>query len=238
MHSIQNFIKSPVAIILLTLLTFISAFLLDFLEERIGVVDVIIGGISTLFITIIAMLLFAIFSRIQIKEDYDERYKVLEAFIKAQGLGAIISEQAVVEIEKNADSIWVFTYNMSNDIGVKDAKLQENKIVDVVSKNLKDGKQYTYFVPDSTKIHGAIKRFKEINKDYMKQVTFCMIPEKEFHFISEVVVYNADTDKIDQAIQWFPNNNMNYFIKLDENHTLHISGIGTKLLNEYSDNIT
>ncbi len=228
-----SFIKSQWAIILLTLLTFLSAFYLDFMKEKLGGMNVLIGATTAFLIVLISMVIFALMARIQVKEDYEERYKILEAFIKGQGLGDIISERHLSEIERKAKDIWVFTHDMTNDIGVQEAKEQENVIFETVKKNLADGKVYTYFLPNTQKIHGSIVDFSDKHDYEKEQVSFCLIPPDEFHFVSEIAVYDAENEAPTQAVQWFPSNKMNYYIRMDEAHRNHIVGIGKMLLQKF-----
>lgn len=231
-HTINNFIKSPLGMTLLTLLTFVVALIIGYWEDKIGTANLMIGGIFTLIIISITMIIFANFSKLAIKEEYQENNEVLKGFIKAQGLGDLVSEHELARLESEAKSIWVFSLDLSNDIGISSINEQNNEIYEAVKKNLKEGKKYTYFLPDEPLKYGAIEKFKEIHAFKNGQVKFCLIPVKDFHIVSEIAIYDNKT-----AIQWFPSKNMNYYIKLDENYTMSIIGSGQLLLSEYSKNI-
>lgn len=228
LHYLNNFIKSPQGIILSTLLTFLIAFIINLLEDNIDSKIILIGAIFTIIIILLTMIIYANFSRIEIKEEYSENNDILKAFILAQGLGDLISELEMSRIEANAKEIWVFSLHLSNDIGIESHNKQNNNIFQTVKKNLKKGTRYTYFLPDDPFKYGAIEKFKEIHTFESGQVRFCLIPPKEFHIVSEIVIYDGK-----QAMQWFPSKAMNYFIKLDEHHLMSILGSGKLLLEQY-----
>jgi len=231
-HTINNFIKSSLGMTLLTLLSFVVAFIIGYEEEKIGTNNLIIGGVFTIIIILIAMVIYANFSKLVIKEEYQENNEVLKGFIKAQGLGDLVSEHELSRLESEAKSIWVFSLDLSNDIGIKNLNEQNNEIFETVKNNLTNGKEYTYFLPDEPLKYGAIEKFKELHEFKQNQVKFCLIPVKEFHIVSEIVVYDKKT-----AIQWFPSKNMNYYIKLDDNYTMSIIGSGQLLLLEYTNQL-
>ena len=230
--NINKFIKSPLGMTLLSLLTFLTALIIAYMEEKIGTYNLIIGGIFTLVIVTITMIIFSNFSRLEIKEEYKDNNEILKGFIKAQGLGDLISEHELSRLESEAKSIWVFSLDLSNDIGIKSLHEQNNEVFEAVKANLKDGKEYTYFIPDEPLKYGAIEKFKEQHQFKKDQVKFCLIPVKEFHIVSEIAIYDNKT-----AVQWFPSKNVNYYIKLDDNHTMSIIGSGKLLLSEYLKDI-
>jgi hypothetical protein len=210
------------------MLTFLIAFIIGYLEEKVGMLNLIFGSIFTLIIISITMVIFANFSKLSIKDEYEENNEILKGFITAQGLGDLISEHELARLESQANSIWVFSLDLSNDIGIEGTNEQNNEIFEAVKKNLQDGKQYTYFIPDEPVKYGAIEEFKKKHTYEPNQVKFCLIPIKEFHIVSEIAIYDNST-----AIQWFPSKNMNYYIKLDPNYMMNIIGSGKLLLSKY-----
>ena len=232
--ALASFLKSQWAIVVLTLMTFLIAYYLDYFKNRLDQQSLLIGASVTFAIVLIAMLIFALLARIQVKEDYEERYKTLEGFIQGQGLGNIISEQRLADIESKADEIWVFTHDMSNDIGVMYGHEHNKNLFETVKKNLHQGKKYIYFLPQTQKIYGSIHDFQKKHDYQTEQVRFCLIPAEEFHFLSETVVYDANTQNDEAiAVQWFPSNRMNYYIQLDSPHRNHLIGIGKTLMKKY-----
>jgi len=225
---INKFFNSPLGMILLTLITFITAFFINSFEEKLGTTNLIIGSLFTISIIVISIIIYANFSRLEIQEAYEENNEVLKAFIKGQGLGDIVSEHELSRIESNAKSIWVFTLDLSNDIGIEKNNVQTNEIFETVKNNLENGIEYTYFIPDEPLKYGAIEKFKKLHNFKKNQVRFCFIPVKEFHIVSEIVIYDNE-----QAMQWFPSNEMNYYIRLDKNYTMNIVGSGQLLLDKY-----
>lgn len=226
-------LKHPWIITTLTVCAFVSAFFLDYLQNAVGATHMLIGALYSVAIVFLAMTIFSIFSRLDVKQEYTKQVDILKGFIEANGLGQIINEQQLEGIEKSADSIWVFTLDLSNDLGAS-VKNKHNKVIfDAVVSNLANGKSYTYFVPDTPKIHGAIEEYHDKHKFKDGQVTFCIIPFDEFHFISELVIYDAESTKETQAFEWFPSDNLNYYFKLDDEHRRNIVGVSKQLLKKH-----
>ncbi len=226
-------LKHPWVITALTLSAFISAFFLDYLENTVGSTHMLIGALYTIAIVMIAMVIFSLFSRLEVRQEYTKQVDILKGFIEANGLGQIINELQLQAIERKTTSIWVFTLDLANDLGpsVKDGYGQV--IFEAVKSNLKDGKRYTYFVPDTPKIHGAIEEYFDKHSFVEGQVTFCVIPFDQFHFISELVIYGAESSMETLAFQWFPSNKLNYYFKLDEAHRRDIVGVARQMLRKH-----
>ena len=231
-HHINEFIKSPLGATLLTFLSLITALTIAYLEDKVGADNLVVGGIFTLIIITISIVIFSSFSKLAIKEEYQENNEILKGFIKAQGLGDLISEHELSRIEAEAKSIWVFSLDLSNDIGIENLNEQNNEIFETVKKNLKQGIEYTYFLPDEPLKYGAIETFKKIHTYKKGQVKFCLVPVKEFHIVSEIAIYDGET-----AIQWFPSKSINYYIRLDKNYMMSIMGSGKLLLSQYLKDI-
>lgn len=226
-------LKHPWVITTLTVCAFISAFFLDYLQNVVGAKHMLYGALYTLVIVAVAMVMFSIFSRLDVKQEYTKQVDILKGFIEANGLGQIINEQQLQGIEKAAQSIWVFSLDMANDLGASTKNKQNDLLFETVKSNLSSGKRYTYFVPDTPKIHGAIEEYHDKHNFKNGQVDFCVIPFDEFHFISELVIYDAETLKETQAFEWFPSDNLNYYFKLDDDHRRNIVGISKRLLKKH-----
>lgn len=222
------FTESPWGASLLAILALLSALSYSYIEEIIGEKSVLIGGIFSVLTLVTIILISSTVSKLEIKKDYQDNNDILKAFIDGHGLGDLISERELGDIESKYNSIWVFTRDLSNDIGISSTNTQDNLIFKTVKENLKTNKKYTYFIPDSPHMHGAIEVFKERHNLNIEQVKFCLIPIKEFHIVSEIAVY----DEI-YAVQWFPSKKMNYYIKLDDIHRMGIIGSGKILLTKY-----
>lgn len=201
---ITEFISSPWGTFLLTILTLIVILAYSYIADK------------SVAIILILILILSTFSRLEIKEEYRENNEILKAFIKEQNLGNLITEKELSNIKTNAKSIWVFTRDLSNDIGIS---------------NSKEKKQYTYFIPDEPSKYNEIEEFKKLHKFTDDQVSFCLIPPREFHIVSEIVIYDKK-----YAMQWFPSKKMNYFIRLNDTYKSGIISSGELLLNKYKRN--
>jgi hypothetical protein len=229
---INNFIKSPKGSLALTLLVFAVAYFYEYFEDKLNKINIIYGAIFTIFIVIISIIIYANYSKLEIKEEYEKNNNILKAFIEGHGLGNIINEQELTRTEEKANDIWVFTLDLSNDTGDDINDKKDNKIYETVEKNLKKGKKYTYFLPDIRETYGAIEKFKSSHDFNEGQVKFCLIPPKEFHIVSETVVYDKK-----KALQWFPGSKINYYIKLDDKYRRNIVGSGKILMEKYLKNV-
>jgi len=228
LHIRDFFTKSPWGTSLLALLALLSALTYTYVEEIVGERSVMVGGIFAILTLITIIIISFTVSRLEIQKEYKANNDILKAFIEGHGLGDLISERELSNVEKEANSIWVFTRDLSNDIGVSHTNVQDNAVFDAVKENLKINKKYTYFIPDEPYKYGAIKEFKKLHDFDDNQVRFCLIPSKEFHIVSEIVVYDKSV-----ALQWFPSSKMNYYIKLDDVHRMGIIGSGELLLDKY-----
>jgi len=229
----QKYINHPLVVILLTLGAFVGAFFLDFLENLVGTVHMLYGAAYAAAMVLVSICVFALMSKLQVKQDYMLQVDILKGFIEANGLGQIINENEVQGIEKSSESVWVFTLDMSNDIGSTSKNKQENLIFEAVQGNLKQGKKYTYFVPDIPSIHGAIEEYRDKHLFTAEQVKFCIIPYEEFHFISELVIYDADSQSNTQALEWFPSKDLNYYFRLDDDYKRNLVGIAKRLIRRH-----
>lgn len=165
-----------------------------------------------------------------VKKDFFDRIKDLEAFIENNGLDKIVSEKSLSLMESMADEIWVFTRDLKNDIGFND-DIRTKEIFKSVKNNIKQGKKYTYFIPDNENIRAYVKEFKHKHKTVIEnQITFVFVEPNHYHFISEIAVYNPNNSTTYNAVQWFPDNHVNYYMGFDKEHLNRIVGIGTWLL--------
>ena len=230
-NKIQKFFKNPTFSIIASALTIIIAYFINFMEDNAKGINLIIAAV---FVTLIAILSIVIYS-IYANEELEDKVEILQDFIKSYGLGSIINEKTLTIWESSAKTIWVITLDLSNDIGIENDKKTDKKIVDIVNSNLKQGKKYVYFVPDTNKINGAIKEYKKIHSESYKkgQVKFCIIPKDEFHFINEIVLYDVEEDAPTRAVQWFPNKELNYYLEIDKFYQLPLIGVLNNLIKKY-----
>ena len=77
--------------------------------------------------------------------------------------------------------------DLANDINLDSNKNKE--IFKAVKNNLKNGKNYIYFLPKELEKKGRLHQYKTLHSEYIKkgQVKFCIIDNCEFNFVSEIV---------------------------------------------------
>jgi hypothetical protein len=224
---LEKFFKSPKGALLFAILAYLTAISITYLEDKINKKTLIISALFTVLIIIITIIIFSQYLKLEIKEEYKKNNDILKAFIEAHGLGDFISKDELHMLESEAESIWVFSLDLLNNE-------QNNSTEDLIQKNLNDGKNYIFFIPNTNE---NIKKFKQKYNYKEGQVKFCLIPPEEFHIVFKTVIYD---NKI--AVQWFPSSkemnkkNSNYYIKLDENYTMRIIGSAKLFLSKYCKN--
>jgi len=105
-----------------------------------------------------------------------------------------VDEDALSIIESNASNIWVISTDLRNDV-------TPGRIREAVEANLKNGKQYTYFVPSQTNPNfpdaplneRAYKKW-EIYLAYRDRVRFIHLPDDTLFLFQEIIIYNPMTD--------------------------------------------
>ncbi|MGB6018596.1 MAG: hypothetical protein WBF77_03275 [Sulfurimonadaceae bacterium] len=173
-----------------------------------------------------------------VQKDFFNKINDLESFIKDNGMDKIISEKSLAIIEKNAKEIWVFTKDLKNDVPDKE-NTSGQTIAKAVENNLKNGKKYIYFVPDTTR--GKINDYRSKYKSFVtnaEQVKFVIVKHEYFQFPSETAFYDPyeTHEDIAQVVQFFPDDKVNYYIGYADNYQSEFFGKASWLLK--NDQIT
>jgi len=137
----------------------------------------------------------------------------------------IISEKELTYIEKKANTIHVITPTLENDINT------DGDIFNIVKENLKENKHYTYIVPFNNVILNAIKKYKKIHTFEKNQVIFYVVPENDFMFTSETLIYNLEDKHTTSVIEWKPTAN-NTYIKVEDYFKDKIINLALKIKKE------
>ena len=229
----KEFFKEPKIVAVMSLLSYLVAVVLSYLEDKVDMKYLVIGTVIIVFIILSIGWIYSTLSNEKEKEEIKEQVNILKDFFQANGLDNIISDKKLTEIEERADDIWVVTLDLANDINLDDSKNKE--IFNIVQQNLKKGKKYVYFIPKELEKKGRLHRYKTLHSEYIKkdQVKFCIIDNCEFNFVSEIVVYDIDK-KFSKTVQFFPNDSLNYYLIVDEKHSIHIKGILKNLLKKHN----
>ena len=229
----MDFFKQPKIAAILSLLSYLVAVILAYLEDKLDMIYLVIGTIIIIVIVISIGWIYSMLSTQKEKEEIQEQINILKDFFQANGLDNIISDKKLSEIEETAKDICVITLDLANDINLTPNINKE--IFKIVQQNLQKGKKYIYFIPKGLEKKGNLVAYKEKHSRYIKkgQVQFCIIDNCEFNFVSEIVVYDIDT-KNSQVLQHFPNEKLNYYLKIDDKHSMHIKGILRYLIKKYN----
>jgi hypothetical protein len=235
-NKISSFFKSPKFTIMASVLTFAVAFFIGYLQEIVGGLNLFIGAIFTTVIALLSVGIYSLYANQKLEENFIGKIHILEDFIKANGLGSIINEKTLAIWETSASSVWIVTPDLSNDIGMTNDNEIDKEVVKTVHDNLLNGKEYTYFVTDTKEIKGRINAFKKLHSNVYKenQVKFCFIPaEQSFHFTSELALYDVKDKTQTKAVQWFPNQALNYYLELDGHNQAHLVGVLDFMVSAY-----
>lgn len=230
----MNYFNKSTYLSLSSLFTLILAAYIAYLQDLIGMENVAIAVTVSVILSLIAILIYAFYSNSNIEESFLKKIGILENFIEANGMGDIINEETLSILEKNSETIWIVTSDLANDIGLDNDHKIDTRIINTVKSNLKHGKKYTYFVPDSGQITGRIRQYLRSHGEHIapEQVKICYIPTEDFHFTSELALYDTEHEEA-SGVQWFPNKNLNYYIKLDHHHRMNIEGVLSTLLENH-----
>jgi len=168
---------------------------------------------------------------LEIKNDYRELHKrismTVDTLIRKQ---QFIEQQTLNLIEEQAQNIWVITTKLENEI--KDEGLRR-----AVEKNLRSGKEYTYFLP-----HPRHPYFRDIenNMDIYKtfdfydavqtNIRFIRLPIETQFLLEEVVIYNPEKPESKDDISGI--NGFTYYEGKDDKseRTLHMKIEGYLLM--------
>lgn len=230
LDKIEIFFKNPKFAIATNILILLSAFIIDYFKDIVGTEHLLMSAILVMIIIFFSLYIHQLYSN----EEVNEQVQILKDFFASQGLDSIVSENKLSKIEQNAKDIWIVSMDLANDIGEEQVNKIDLSIFNTVVNNLKNNKNYIYFVSSSVAKKGHIHKYRKVHKDYLSknQVKFCIVPDNRFHFTSEIAIYDIDM-KDSTAVQFFPNKELNYYLAIDEYHTMHITGVLNSLVKQY-----
>jgi|JYMV01.1.fsa_nt_gi hypothetical protein len=186
---------------------------------------------TIVFVTVqsfVAMIVFAVFLRLKEKEQFTQSVDKISTALEASNMKWLLSETEVKYLEEKAKCVWIMSPSLANDVNL------DGEIIKAVSRNLAKGVKYTYFLPNTKLINGQINEYKEIYLQYLDSVEFVLVPDDEYHFYTEVAIYNADEiEKENIAIEWLPDESYDYYIRLDKQHTSSVVGIASIMKQKY-----
>jgi len=67
--------------------------------------------------------LYASYANSKIQENFSDHIDMIKEFIEANGLGDIINSKTLSVWEEQAESIWVITQDISNDVEYTDCDI-------------------------------------------------------------------------------------------------------------------
>ncbi len=186
------------------------------------------AGASVMVLFILTMLVSAIFFRVGREVEIESKIVDMQDFINAQHMGWIVNERYVRSVEFNSRETWVFTQDLSNDLSA------DGEIFQSVKANLNQGHKYVYYLPDVASSYDVVSQYAALHSYTKGQVRFYLIPGSNYSFYTEVVVYNVEDDER-VAIEWLPQDDLNYYIAMDAKHTNYVTGIGRMYMKKFEE---
>jgi len=196
---------------------------INYFYEKVTVWEALMAFGILMSLIAFQILFYTIMSKEDMREEYLEKINVMTKFIKMNGLGIVVTDKTIADIESNikGDEILVIAPTLENDINLIE---QENAdIFETIKYNLMIGRIYKYIVPNSSNIYGAISEFSRKHTFKKEQVLFCIVPLEEYHFLSEIVIYDKGLPS-QYVFEWFPNNEINFYFKFNQEKSINILG--------------
>lgn len=211
--------------------------------------------IDNFFVTIViivitqSVLLFSyhlIINRNKKNDDIlGEKLKTIEAILKSTKHDKILSLDKIKDIELNSQEVYIFSKNMFRDVR-NNGQFSKNAhnigtFYPTVKENLlKSNIQYTYFLKKDSHwkhfIHNFSQSYSNLDNINLK-VNFFMIPAEKYFFYDELYLYKYKNQYI--AFEFLPSisdeeNQMLYFLELEEQQVNRLKKIKDELMNTYS----
>jgi hypothetical protein len=227
-EQIRFFFQHPLVIFLYYLGAILIAELWQWGRGHIKADAFMIAATGMLALLVLNLALSAVFGRVTRTQEVDERIRDLTQIIQAQHLGWIVNERYIRSVEFGSNRTWVFSIDLTNDLNT------EGEIFQAVRANLKEKHSYIYFLPKSPLSFKCVGRYHDLHTYNEGQVRFYLIPQEVYLFYTEVVVYHVG-GREEVAIEWLPQDDLNYYIAMDQRHTAHVVGIGEMFMNSYKE---
>lgn len=222
-YNVYRIIQNNNFQLLLTLLTIIVSGGVVFLQSKVDPMLIFTGTLFLFLVCTFSIIVYAGYSHTRDEEKYFDKIEQITEFINANGMGSIVCEKEIAEIEKSSEQIWVVTPKLTSEIDVN------SSIHEAFKANLSRDIEYVYFMPDDDQSIQSIQELLDIfGKESLTKkmnISFCLLKKVEFNFVSEIVIYNAETKKTTHSFQMLPNKLKKYYIEFDINHTRNTVGM-------------
>lgn len=225
--SSSDILRNPVLISAYTFMALGVAVIIEWLQERIGLTEILLGFGFVFMLVTTGIVMSTLLNRVRHQEEFEDKISDLKNIILASNMTWLVSEKYVATLERESEVTWVFTPSLENDLN------KEGDIFQAVEDNLAKGFEYVYFVPDMPKTLKLIGDYRKLHKYDERQVKFYVIKPSEYMFYTEVVVYDALRGTEQRAIEWVPVNSLNYYIEMDNDHMAQVVGIGMNYIKNY-----
>ena len=227
-HKIARLLKHPLMLIVYYAGTIGLALIFDAYKESFNQ-HVLIGAALIVGVVItVNMIIGALVHRTAMSSEIDSKVKDLVEIINAQHIGWIVNDKYIRSLEYGSRETWVFSQTLCNDINCS------GEIAQAVQANLKDGNKYVYFLPDCPDSYGSIGKYVEHYRFQAGQVRFFLVPDEAYLLYTEVVVYNIGSNE-ELAVEWLPQDELNYYVSMDRPHTAKLIGIGSMFMAKYTE---
>ncbi|MCB2264461.1 MAG: hypothetical protein LGR52_16220 [Candidatus Thiosymbion ectosymbiont of Robbea hypermnestra] len=178
-----------------TLLMLVTAILFNHVDEQASILEIssIVGVSFVLFIACVATYHWYQVKIVSFKDFITKIEHSVDRLLDKQ---RFIDQEILNIIEREADIIWVITTKLGTELG--DKEMEQS-----VENNLKNSKEYIYFLPHQDNHHYSsiiernLSRFKDLDlfKKYGSQISFIRLPAETHFLLEEVVIYNPLKDE-------------------------------------------
>jgi len=225
---IAKLLKHPLMLIVYYTGTIALALVFDAVKDTFDHNMLLLAALVVGIAVVINMIVGALVHRTAMSSEIDGKVKDLAEIVNAQHLGWIVNDKYIRSLEYGSRETWVFSQDLCNDIE------DNGEIAQAVRANLREGNKYRYFLPKAPVSYRNVAAYIERYRFESGQVRFYLIPDEVYLLYTEVVVYNLGS-KEELAVEWLPQDELNYYVAMDKSHTAKIIGIGHMFIENFPE---
>ena len=182
----------------------------------------------------------------RLSKDLNNKLHLVQSMLETKGLETIVTDKEIEEEEKKSNEIILIVEDLFLDISPEfNTEFQTDKQIgsyfDEVHNNIKNGKQYTYYLKYDNNTHKAIELHNQSHYNNLKNLVnvkeplFILIPSNEYNFFSDIYIY-IDIKENKKAYEYLPSlikENIDtqqttlFYLQFDKNQVSKLSHILT-----------
>ena len=219
---VNDFLSSPIFVALVTFMALVLAVFFDWLQGVASFSSIFLGGMIAFLVVLFGILITSLINRLKQQEEFEDKILDLQNIIITSGMSWLVNDRYLSSLERDSKETWIFTNFLEKDIN------EESEFHQVIKENLEKGNKYKYFLPKTSSVIASIGAYNNIYNYAEGQVAFHLISADEHNFYTDIVIYNINTSR-QTAVEWLPNDEYDFHIELDQQHTNRVIGIGRLL---------